>query len=150
LQGAVADEILDDLLRPVEAVTTTSPVDEVRQAPIATAVHRLASAYAAAPAGVKSPEKFLVVFSLTHAALAAMHAVEAAVRPEGGRHERKAAAEEAERAVRTIHTALDNRAASAALEAARQDYEILLRVYGEHDEVVIGEPVQCFQNRAEE
>ncbi len=118
LRGVVADDILDDMLRMVEAVTTTSFVSELRQDTIANATQRLASAYAAAPVAVKSLEKFRVVFSLTHAALAVMHAIEGAEHPERVRQEMKSAAREAQRVLRTIDAL--NGAACAVAEAAQQ------------------------------
>jgi len=149
LRGVVADDILDQLLRLVDTVSTTNLIGEVEQHPVAIAVQRLAEAYAAAPSGMTSRETFRAVFSLTHAALAAMHAIEAAVHPARARHEMKSAAKEAQRAVRAIE-ALENTAASAAAEAARQDYQMLVRVYGEHDEVIIGDPLDCFDREGEE
>jgi hypothetical protein len=143
LRGVVAEEILDHLLELIDAVSTTSLIVDLRRAPLANAVERLAEAYGAAPAGAKSPEKFLIVFSLVHAALAAMSALEAAVDPSSARRQMKSAAKEAQRTARQVR-ALDDELAGLAAEAARQDYEILLRVYGEHDEVVIGDAVDCF------
>ena len=144
LRGIVADAILDDVLRLLDTVLTTDSLAEVARAPLANSLVPLTDAYAAAPANTKSPENFLVVFCMIHAALAAMHAIEAAVDPASADHEMKGAAKEAQRATRTIGT-LDNTAARAAAQAARQDYEVLLRVYGEHDEAVVGEPVDCFE-----
>jgi hypothetical protein len=143
LCGVVADDILDDVLRLVDTVSRISLIGEMKQASVAVAVQHLTEAYAAAPANMKSPEKFRVVFSLTHAALAAISAIEASVNSERARYEMKAAVEEAQRAVGAIES-LEKEAAIAAAESARRDYEVLLRVYGEHDEVIIGEPIDCF------
>lgn len=33
------------------------------------------------------------------------------------------------------------------IKAARQEYQVLLRVHGQHDEAAIGEPVECFDDR---
>lgn len=145
LRGIVADDILDDALRLVDTVSTTYLIGEVDQASVIRAGERVAAAYAAAPDGMKSIDKFYLVFSLIQAALAATSAIEAALNPSSARHQMKSAAQEAQRAVRPIE-ALSSGAASAATEAARRDYDILLRKYGEHDEVVIGDPIDCFDD----
>ena len=146
LQGVVPDEVLNDALRLVDVVSAAKLICGVDQVSVITAAEHVAEAYAAAATDVKSLEKFRIVFSFIHAALAAMHAVEAAANPERARHEMNLAARAAERAVRPID-ALGDISSRAAAEAARQDYDVLLRVYGEHDEVIIGEPVDCFDKR---
>ena len=143
LRGIVADEVLDDVLQLVESVSTIDPIGMVNKVPVALAAERIVGAYADAPDSLKSLKKFRIVFSLAHAATAASFALLAAAHPVTASFERKVAADEAHRAVRSI-TTLSSRAASAAADAARQDYEILLQEYGEHDQVVIGGPVDCF------
>jgi hypothetical protein len=86
-----------------------------------------------------------MVFSLTHAAEAAMFVLLAATDPENARSYVKNAAEESQRAVRPIEI-LNSGDAMKMTEAARKDYDTLLRKYGEHDEVVIGDPVDCFDD----
>jgi hypothetical protein len=143
LRGVVADEILDDMLWLVELVSTTDLISEVDKTSVIQAAERVAAAYADAPSSLKSLEKFRIVFSLGHAAEAALFALLAATEPVYASDNRKLAAEEAYHAVRPVG-ALSRRAANAAMEAARHDYDILLREYGEHEGIVIGEPVQCF------
>lgn len=148
-RGIVPDHILDDALRLVESVSTTHLIGEVDQASVIRASERVVAAYVDAPAGMKSQEKNRMLFSLVQAALAAIHALEAAVDPSNACYQMKRASEAAQRAVRPIE-ALSSGAASAASEAARRDYEILLREYGEHDEVVFGDPVECFHHGTEQ
>jgi cell division protein FtsB len=93
---------------------------------------------------MKSLEKFLIVFSLVHAASTAMHTIEGALHPESANQEMESAAEEAERAVRRIDV-LDDEARVIAADAARKDYELLVSIYGKDDRVLIGEPVLCFR-----
>ena len=44
---------------------------------------------------------------------------------------------------------LDRLAAAQVIQAARRDYEALLAAYGEHEELVVGDPVHCFDGTAE-
>jgi len=84
-----------------------------------------------------------MLFSLVNAALAAMSVLMAAANPSNARHYMERAAQEAQRAVRPLELATFE-SASMMIDAARRDYEILLREYGEHDKIVIGDPVDCF------
>ena len=142
-RSLVSDDILDEALRLVDSVATAPRLSEVDQASVIKASERFVAAYAAAPTDMQSAEKDLMVFSLVQAALAAMYVLIAAIDPSDARHQMKRAVQAAQRAVRPIE-ALSSMAASAAKEAARQDYDVLLREYGERDEVVLGDPVNCF------
>src|SRR3989304_9539293 len=132
LRGIVAEPILDDALRAVDTVWRTHSIAEIDRAAIVAASQRVAEAYAAAPAGMKSPERFLLVFSLVNAALAAVDTIEAAAHPGSARHQMERAAAEAQKAASRI-AALDKRAATTAAEAARNDYELLLKSCGGHE-----------------
>lgn len=148
LRGVVAEDILDDLLGLVDSVSTASVVSELEQTPLAIAAQRLTDSYAAASDEMKSLRKFHMVFSLVNATLAAIRVIEAVVRPQGASRPMKSAAKRAHRTVWRLD-ALKESAARAARQAARQDYEILLSVYGEHDEVILGDPVDCFETEEE-
>lgn len=143
LHGVVPDQLLDEALRLVEAVSAIDQIEQVDKASLVHAGERVVTAYAAAPAGVKSPQRFLMVFSVVQAGLAAVYAILAALNPGSARHQMKRAAQDAERAARPIR-ALSAAGSLAAMQAARRDYETLVREYGEHDEVVIGDPIDCF------
>jgi hypothetical protein len=145
LRGVVSDEILDDALRLIETVSTAEPLGVVDKAAVIRAAERVAGAYADAPDDLKSAERFRIVFSVGHAAETAMFALLAATDPSGAPHWLKDAADEAERAVRALEV-LGGGGASAAREAARRDYDILVRKYGKHEEVVIGDPVDHFED----
>src|SRR5258707_187438 len=82
LRGIVTDELLDELLVLVELVSTTNLISEVDWASVIRAAERVTGAYAAAPDSLKSLKKFRIVFSLGHAAEAAMFALLAAADPE--------------------------------------------------------------------
>jgi hypothetical protein len=143
LRGVVPDHLLDDALRLAEAVATRDLIAEIDPASVVSAAERVAAGYADSPTAVQSPKRFSIVFALIHTALAAMYAILAAKDPNNARHQMRRAAENAQRAIRPIK-ALDSKVADIAIEAARQDYEILLREYGEHEDVVIGEAIHCF------
>jgi hypothetical protein len=142
-RGIVADDILDDALRQVDIVSTTHLLREVDPASVITANERVIAAYVTAPASMKSVEKFQLLFSLVHAALSAMNVLLAVANSSSARHQMNRAAQEALRTVRPLETATFE-TASAMIDAAKRDYELLLRKYGEHDEVVIGDPIDCF------
>lgn len=146
LSGIVADEVLDRALRMVEAVSTTDLIEEVDKAAVICAAEQVTAAYADAPANLKSLERFRIVFSLTHAAEAAMFALLAANDPASADRWMKHAAKEAQRAVAPI-AVLNRRDIILMTEAARQDYYTLLRNYGEHEKVIIGESVHCFDKK---
>lgn len=145
-RGIVADDIIDDALRQVDSVSTPDLIGEVDHASVIRASERVVIAYEAAPAAMKSIERFHLLFSLIHSALAAMYVLFATDDPSNARHQMKRAARAAQRAVRPINF-LGSEVVSAMTEAARRDYEILLQEYGEHDEVIIGEPVNCFEKK---
>lgn len=143
LRGTVPDEILDQALRAVESVTRTNVIVELDKAAVIRAAERVTAAYANAPADLKSLEKFRIVFSLVHAAEAAMFALLAVTDTANARQKMKNAVKEALRSVEPIEVLCDS-AATIMREAARQDYNILLLKYGDHEGVVVGEPVDCF------
>jgi hypothetical protein len=148
-RGIVADDILDDALRLIDTVATTHLIGEIDQGSVIRASERVVAAYEAAPAGMQSGQKDLLVFSLVQAALTATSVIRAALDPTNARHERKRAARQAELAVNPIRY-LSTGAANAATKAARRDYDILQQRCGEHDEVVIGDPGDCFTEPATE
>lgn len=142
-RGIVPDDLLDDALRLVDSVSTTHLLGEIDRACVVSSMQRVVAAYAAAPASMKSVEKFRMLFSLVHAALCAMYVLIAVANPSNARHQMKCAAQAAQRAVRPLEAA-PCEIASVMIHAARRDYEILLLKYGQRDEVVIGDPVDCF------
>jgi hypothetical protein len=144
LRGIIGDESVDHLLKLVEQVTTWEPMDKLDKESLPRAAERVATTYAAAPEGSKSLNAFRLVFSLGHAAHTALFALLAATDPQYSDSNRRSAAEEAFYAVRAIE-ALPAQAHEEARDAARHDYEILLREYGEHQQVVVGHPVVCFE-----
>jgi hypothetical protein len=150
LRGIVADDILDDVLRLADSVSTTQLIGAIERGSVMSAAACVASAYAAAPPGVKSVAKRRMMGSVLHAAMVAEHAIDAAGDAILASWDMKCAALEAERAVRAIEDLSSSQAVNAATEAARRDYETLLREYGEHDEVTIGNPVDCFRDEGEE
>ncbi len=143
LRGIVADDIVDNALRLAEAVSTADIIAELEPASIILASERVVAAYAEAPNSLKSKDNFLILFSLAHVAMAAMHAILAAQYSGRARYQMGQVALEVKKTVDLIYV-LGEKAAAIAREAARHDYDTLFREYGEHDEVVIGEPIDCF------
>lgn len=143
LRGVVANEVLDYLFQEIESVYSTHRSSEADKESIVRAAEKLVAAYEDAPMGLKSLANLRIVFCLGHAATAAELALVAAAHPEDASFERKHAADEAQRTVRPIE-GLSKKDADAMTEAARRDYETLVREYGEHEDVVIGEPISCF------
>jgi hypothetical protein len=110
------------------------------------AAARVAAAYENALEEQKSPEQFRLVFSVIHAAEAAEFALLATGNPQDAHRWMQRAAHEAYLAVRPVE-ALPGEAGATAIDAARRDYATLLRAYGEHDEVVLGHPLDCFEQK---
>lgn len=146
LRNVIPDEILDETLQLLEALPNADLVRDVAPGSIMDAATRVTDAYMNAPENVKSRGRFLVVFAVGHAAMAAEHLLQAALYPSEARYQMKRVATEAQRTVRLIGV-LEKEAAPKAAQAACQDYEILLRTYGQHDQVRIGDSVDCFDQR---
>lgn len=127
-RGIIADDILDDALRQIDSVSMPYLLGDVDPASVITASERVIAAYVSAPASMKSLEKFKLLFCLVHAALAAMNSLLAAANPSNAHHQMKRAALAAQRAVHPLES-LGTEEASTMIEAARQDYDILLREY---------------------
>jgi hypothetical protein len=144
--GVVADSILDDALRLIDSVCTANRVGEINQARLIEASKRIVDAYVAAPANMKSVERYRLLFSPVQAALAATRAIEAAIDPINARHQMDRTARAAHQAVKPIEN-LKGETGLALREAARRDYDILLGKYGEHTEVFIGDPINCFDDQ---
>jgi hypothetical protein len=142
-RGLVPDQVVDDALRYLEHVAVANSVHDINQAEIIHAAERLVAAYEAAPDNVKSIKKFYIVFSFVQAAVAATHAVEAFQHPEKAEYEMRQLVSAAEHAIRPIR-ALEESAAASATEAARNDYAVLIKLYGSHDKVEFGEAIDCF------
>ena len=143
LRGIVADQLIDDLLRLVETALDAESMAGGDKALTVVAAERIIAAYIEAPADAQSREKYLVVTFLVQAGLAAMYAVLAVENSSNARHHIRCAAQCAQHVVNPIRS-LGGKMADSVTQAARRDYDILLREYGEHKEVVIGGPVTCF------
>jgi hypothetical protein len=143
-RGEVADEIIDDALRLIDSVSTKLIIVDIDRVALIRASERVVAAYQAVSDTTAIP-KVRLLFSFVQAALAAMYAVDAAATPHDATRRVMRVAHAAERAVRPIGS-LKGEAANAAQKAARHDYDVLLRTYGEHEQIVIGEPIDCFEN----
>ena len=139
LRGLVADDIVENVLTQVDAVCTYYFLGELDQS----ALYSAAADVAGAMSTITPPAKIIIGLSLTRLATAASMVIEAAEDATRADRCMARAAKRAEKAVQAIK-ALDDAAAATASAAAREDYEILLREYGPQNEVVIGDPVDCF------
>ncbi len=144
LRGIVADDILDTALRLVEAVSTTRLISEIDPVSVVCAGERVAASYANVTIAKKSAQRFRMVLSVVQATLTAMYAQLAIENTDGSRHQMARAAEAAQRTAHPIEY-IRGKTGTAARKATREDYAILFRRYGEHRQVVIGEPVDCFE-----
>lgn len=145
LRGIISDDILENALRLAEAVTVSNTPYEKQSTAIASAGHGIAKAFGAAPANDRSVERLRAVFSLVQATLAAMNLLDAIAARTDTRQFMTRAVGAAVRAARVVGTSATE-ANAADIEAARKDYEVLLQKYGERDDVVIGDPVDCFRD----
>ena len=144
LRGVVATELLENALRLIEAVAADASIDEIDAASIAWAGHRVAEAYAEAPTRKRTDLRFEAVVTLVQGVFTVYWASRAISCPQArSLGYRRRAANAAERSVRYIRL-LEPDQAAADLGAARDDYEVLLRQYGEHADLVPGVPVACF------
>jgi hypothetical protein len=142
LQTVVADVLIQDVLRLVDSALTPESITGGDKTLVVVMAERLAAAFVEAPVSAQTVVKASLVFSLVQAALAAMHAVLAVDDPSNARRHIKRAAKCAQKAVCPVKS-LNGNAVDLAIQAARRDYEVLLREYGEHEDVVLGEPVDC-------
>ena len=145
LRGVVPDELLDKMFETLDPVSKNYLIRGSDEASALNAARDIIAAYAAAPSDLQSLKKFLIVFSILDAAFAAMGTVVAAVDPDTICHRMKSVAKAAEKAARHIRV-LEPAAVATATAAARQDYELLLRQYGEHNKAIIGGPIDCFDD----
>lgn len=141
LRGTIADDILDDAFRLIHKVCLNEDVDANA---VMCGAQRVTSAYAATSGEATSNAQFRIVFSICHAAMAAMNALLAAENPTRIIYYAKRTAIEAERTNRAIESLSIEAACTAKADAIR-DYEALLGEYGEHEEVILGNPVRCFE-----
>jgi hypothetical protein len=128
LRGIVAEEVLENVLKLVESVSTTDPIGDVDKPSVIRAPVRIAGAYEDAPDGLKSLKRLRIVFAICHAGSAAAFALMAAADSVNARFKRKVAAEEAQLTVRPIEV-LRRKAAYAATQAARQDYDLIAAIW---------------------
>jgi hypothetical protein len=142
LQELIADELMADVILAVENSLTPQSLAQPDSGLALVAAERVVAAYVETPGDMRSAEKSILVFSFVQAALTAMHAVLAVKDRADARGHLKRATQAAELAV--CPTKFLGKDPNDALRAAFHDYEILLQEYGEHDEVVLGDPVQCF------
>jgi len=143
LRGVVPDDVLDDALSLIEAVTSTVRLGKLDKAAAIRAGARVLQAYTASSSDAKTEEMILIVLSFTGAAMAAENAIFAA-EVRGDRMDRvRRVARWAERTVRRIPERIDAVPADLVREAAMQDYLILVRRFGDRGRGTFGEPIDC-------
>jgi hypothetical protein len=137
LQGVIDDSVVADILSIVESVVSAENFDRLDSPSVLRAAARLMGASAPIE---KSDSQCLAVMCLNRAALTAYAVLQGAAEPERASYYAAYAASGAEGAASDL-VALDEPAATAAAKAARADYEMLLKMLGEHDTVTVGRPI---------
>jgi len=145
LREKIGHELFDDSLRLISAVTTANRIQDIDGPSVILAAGRIFEAYASLPESEKSAQRFLMVISVVHSAEVAVFARLAVRHPNRARHWTENAAQEAEWVSRYMQIICGGMA-QTLIEDACKDYEILLQEYGQHSEVVIGDPVVCFKD----
>jgi hypothetical protein len=139
LHGIVDRDLVDELFARIVAVCTTYFVSQLEESDILGASQRLTAAMIAA----HSPEKAVYASSLRLSGMVACMAIHAANEPARAQRCMTRAARWAEMAV-SITEFLGNEARAAATKAARSDFLMLQREYGVHNEVTMGDLIECF------
>jgi hypothetical protein len=138
LRGLVADKVLDDVLSRVDALWKNRNAGNADVGSLMRAVADLYGAVSVVP----NLSAHIVVICMSRAAQVANELVRAERDPSrAGRYQRRAA-KKAEKVVNAIKD-LDI-VPTEAFVAARRDYEVLLNTYGVHNDVLIGDSVDCF------
>jgi hypothetical protein len=139
LRGAIDCDIIEHAVSLLENVASSEHLDRLDVASALLAASRAAGAAVAAPAML---EIHLAANCITGAAMTAYHILESTLEPPE-RVERHAAyaADAAEWMAACADDVLGELGAGAADAAAQKDYEILLKTFGEHDVVTIGDRI---------
>ncbi len=136
LHGVIEDEILREALAIVENVASGETIDLPRPRLALVAAARVVEA--AVPLDTR--ERHVAALAINSSALVAYAVLSGMSDPSKLRYYAEYAAREAERAARRA-ARLGETVSLAATEGARADYETLLRLFGEHQTVVVGDPV---------
>jgi hypothetical protein len=139
LRGAFEDELIEEPLRMTEKLASVRDLDQSDAVASALVTARVAQAMGA----LTTPQAKLAALCLTRAAGVVRCVLAAAPpsSPEWAPHYIARAAREAAKIPDTAARALGEPAATEAIDAARSDYEILLEEFGEHQDIVLGEPI---------
>jgi hypothetical protein len=142
LRGAVDDHIVDRLIADADAVCTDPLIGHLNNAEITRTAAQLVEAMTA----IDSRQKMMIALAFTRLATAAEMVIETVKYPTTARRCITRAADAVQKAVHVVELLADSERVkmSGAIRAARRDYEVLLEAYGEHDTVLIGDPVTCF------
>lgn len=103
-----------------------------------------------ATAALEAPEMKVAAVCLTSAARAAMnllHAARSGTNVDKARYYRRRAAGAAARVADWAAHVLDGEAAARANDAAAHDYEVLMKTCGQHEDVVLGDPIDLSDER---
>jgi len=136
LRGAVDDNIIEEALSLVENVASIEHLDLLDAASAAL----VASRTVGEAISLRGRQDIAVLSIFSAACTAHLLLMSAFEQHRAGRYA-ASAGREAERTARDSVAALDEPMATAAAEAARTDYETLLKTFGEHETVVVGDPI---------
>jgi hypothetical protein len=143
LRGVLPDEVINDALDKAELFVTQDCINPSDAEAVLLAASRVASA--SSELRSKSDSVAYAALSVFAVATACGFAIAATTGTEQSRAYRNWAAFHAASAA-SFAKALEESAAQAALTASATDYETLLAEYGEHEEVIVGKPIHCFDD----
>jgi len=140
LRGLISDDVLDNVLDRTDQAHSTPFLSEID-------ISQLMNAIADLYDELKVLEHthvnaHLAGLCIARSATVARMLVDAGLDPTRAKYHMGRAVKKAEKSVSAIDSLSSG--AAAAREAACRDFEILSKEYGLHDDVVIGDPVDCF------
>ena len=139
LCGIVDDDIAEEAISIPERVASCERLDPAD----ASSALQAAELMAKTAARTVRSQKYRAPLTICFGTLTAELLLRAAFQKDterAARYARRAARAAARTADRVVRT-LDEPMATAAAEAVRTDYETLLRTFGEHQSVVVGDPI---------
>ncbi len=139
LRDAIDDKIVDDALSIVESVASVDHLDRQQAASAAFSASKIAGA--AANLKMQKRETHLAVFCLLATTRTACAVLLGALEPSRVAHYAAYAARAAAQAASCAGKILDGDTATAGHDAIARDYEKLLGAFGEHENVIVGQPI---------
>jgi len=143
VHGFIDDDIIEGAVSIVETIASAHFLECVDPASVPLAASRVAAAAADAP---RIPEVHLALMAILRALDTAIEVLGTIEAPNRSRYYAGRAAQKAERVARAAADVFDKSAAAAADAAARTDYDSLVKIFGEHDDVLLGDPIDLSES----